>query len=76
MQLRRDHYNVLDWTILTDGYRVWISKQKIGKPPTDKIEIPKRIFDRLLACYCKKAPVGQWRAEKFKPYARQRKKSR
>lgn len=50
-RLRRDHYCVGDWAIMTDGYRVWISQQAMGKNRTDHIEIPKPIFDRLLRSY-------------------------
>lgn len=50
-RLQRDHYNIGDWTIMTDGYHVWISKQKIGEERTDHVEVPKRIFDQLLARY-------------------------
>ncbi len=50
-RLRRDHYEIGDWCIMSDGYRVWISKQKLGESRTDHIEVPKRIFDQLLARY-------------------------
>ncbi len=51
IRLRRDHYSVSNWSIMTDGYRVWISKQKLGEAATHNIEIPKRAFDRLIAMY-------------------------
>jgi hypothetical protein len=51
IELPRDHYGFNNWTIMTDGYRVWISKQKLGEPATDHIEVPKGIFDRLLTLY-------------------------
>ena len=51
IRLTRDNYGFQNWNIMTDGYRVWISKQKLGEPRTDHIEIPKGIFDRLLALY-------------------------
>lgn len=35
----RDHYEYQDWSIMTDGVRVWISKQKIGQNRTDHIEV-------------------------------------
>lgn len=49
--LPRDHYEIKDWSIMTDGVRVWISQQKSGEPRTDHIEVPKGIFDQLLARY-------------------------
>jgi len=38
---------------MTDGYTVWISKQKIGENRTDHIAVPKAIFDRLCDAYTK-----------------------
>lgn len=51
IDLPRDHYDFNNWSIMTDGYRVWISKQKLGEQRTDHIEVPKGIFDRLLTLY-------------------------
>lgn len=52
-RLPRDHYNVRNWSIMTDGYRVWISQQKMGERRTDHVEVPKKIFDRLFDAYAK-----------------------
>jgi len=51
IDLPRDHYGFQNWCIMTDGYRVWISHQKIGEPRTAEIEVPKGIFNRLPALY-------------------------
>jgi hypothetical protein len=51
IKLPRDHYEFQNWTIMTNGYTVWISKQKAGEMPTDHIEVPKGVFDRLLEMY-------------------------
>lgn len=64
-RLPRDHFDLGDWSIMTDGYIVWISKQKIGHEQTDHIEIPKRIFDQLVDRYAKPMPIGTWRGDKF-----------
>lgn len=64
-ELRRDHYEYRNWSIMTDGYRVWISKQKVGENRTAHIEVPKAIFDRLFDSYGKQTPLGKWRDEKF-----------
>lgn len=64
--LRRDHCNVGDWSIMTDGFTVWISKQKIGHERTDHIQIPKRVFDKLFDQYAKPTAVGVWNNNKFK----------
>ena len=64
-ELARDHYDYHDWCIMTDGIRVWISKQKIGQKRTDHIEVPKKIFDRLFDAYAKQRPLGTWNGERF-----------
>ncbi len=51
---------------MTDGYRVWISKQKVGEKRTDHVEVPKAIFDRLFDAYAKQRTVGKWVDEKLK----------
>lgn len=51
IELPRDHYGFQNWCIMTDGFRVWISRQKMGEQPTHHIEVPKGTFDRLLALY-------------------------
>lgn len=61
----RDHYEYRDWSIMTDGVRVWISKQKVGQNRTDHIEVPKTVFDRLFDAYGKQRQTGEWRDEKF-----------
>lgn len=67
-QLGRGHYEWRDWCIMTDGFTVWISKQKMGHARTDHIAIPKAIFDRLLSGYEKQMPCGRWRDGKFFAY--------
>jgi len=58
MRMRRDHATWGgDWYIMTDGYTVWISKQKLGEARTDHIAIPKTIFDRLSDAYIKQRPI-------------------
>jgi hypothetical protein len=52
-RLMRDNHRAGDWSISTDGSSVWISCQKIGEPPTADIEVPRRIFNRLIAAYTK-----------------------
>lgn len=63
--LGRDHYDFGDWSIMTDGFRVWISKQKIGESRTDHIEVPKQIFDKMIDRYCEPKPIGEWRGDRF-----------
>jgi hypothetical protein len=51
IELPRDNYGFNNWSIMTDGHTVWISKQRIGEKPTHQIDVPKGIFDRLLTLY-------------------------
>lgn len=52
-KMPRDSYNVGDWSILTDGETVWITRQKLGERPSHKIEIPKSVYDKLHDAYAK-----------------------
>ena len=52
-----DHATWGDWTIMTNGYRVWISRQKIGEEPTHHIEVPKGVFDRLHDAYARQRKI-------------------
>jgi hypothetical protein len=52
--LAKDHYDIGDWTIATDGEgTVWISQQAMGCERTDHIEIPRKIFNCLVDAYQK-----------------------
>lgn len=66
--LYRDHFEWRDWSIMTDGRVVWISKQKMGHERTDHIEIPKKIFDVLFDRYGKPMPRGKWDGDKLHPH--------
>lgn len=50
-KMERDHFDYKDFSILCDGYTVWLGEQKIGENPSQKIQIPKSIFDRLIRKY-------------------------
>jgi hypothetical protein len=63
IELPRDHYGFQNWNIMTDGFRVWISKQKVGGPRTDHIEISKGVFDRLLTLYEREQTPRRRRAQ-------------
>lgn len=49
--LQRDNFDSSDFWILTDGYQVSIADQKRGAPPAQHINIPRPIFNRLVAWY-------------------------
>lgn len=51
IKLPRDHFEVGDWSIMTDGFTVWISQQALGEQRTDHIAVPKKVFDGLLEKY-------------------------
>lgn len=55
-RMRRDCYSIGEWSIMTDGHTTWLSKQKIGEKQTASIEVPKRVFDRLLDLYERPQP--------------------
>lgn len=54
-KMRRDHTEVGDFSLMTDGFTVWLSEQKFGENRTQHIEIPKKIFNRLLVWYEREA---------------------
>lgn len=52
-RLRRDHKDVGDFWILTDGYRVTISEQKWGEKPKQSVTVSRDQFNRLIDWYLK-----------------------
>ena len=51
LSMERDNFTVKDFGLLTDGFSVWLSEQAMGEMPTQKIRIPKPIFDALVKRY-------------------------
>jgi hypothetical protein len=49
--LGRDNVSWGDYSILFDADRVWLSQQAIGEAPTQKIELPRHVFDRFARWY-------------------------
>ncbi len=49
--LRTDSKDVGDYWIMTDGYQVTMHEQKLGKPTTQDIAIPRTVFNRLIDWY-------------------------
>lgn len=49
--LGRDNVSWGDYIILFDGVRVWLSQQARGELPTQKIELPRHVFDRFARWY-------------------------
>lgn len=53
----RDNVSARGWWMLTDGYRVTIARQKVGEAPTQKITVPRHIFDAFADWY----QAGVWK---------------
>lgn len=53
IRVRRDNFNVGDFHIMTDSNLVWLGEQKVGKLQTQRFEIPRPIFNKLLKHYQK-----------------------
>ena len=62
VKMPRDNVGIGDWSLMTDGFMVWLGKQKLGERPTAEFEIPKRVFDRFIGWYT----TGEWRRRKKK----------
>ena len=50
-RISRDHFDVGDWSIMTDSSVVWLTKQKLGERPSLEMEIPAKTFGRLIKWY-------------------------
>lgn len=55
--LPRSLFERKNFSILTDGYRVWLGEQAVGESPTQNIEIPKGDFDFLIRKYTTPQPI-------------------
>ena len=53
----RDHTEFGDFSLMTNGYTVWISEQPIGAQRKQHIEMSKGQFNRLLRWYLKEAKL-------------------
>lgn len=49
--LERDNWQFGDFGLLCDGFSVWLSEQPKGEAPRQKVEIPKAVFDKMVAAY-------------------------
>jgi len=52
-RISRDNFTIGDCTIMTDGFNTLIRLQKMGEMPTQEIDLPRPIFNRLIAWYQK-----------------------
>lgn len=50
-KMPRDNFDVGDFNIITDGHTVWLGEQKTGKQPTQRFQIPRAVFNRLIRWY-------------------------
>jgi hypothetical protein len=49
--IERDHFRVGDFSILTDGYCVWISERKPEGEQKQHIKLPPKVFRELAGWY-------------------------
>jgi hypothetical protein len=56
-QMRRDHTDFGDFSLMTDGYTVWVSQQAVGEDRKQHIAMPKGTFNRLLRWYLREAKL-------------------
>ncbi len=54
IRLERDNFEVKDFSILCDSFHVWLGEQKMGESPKQRIEIPRAVFNKLIAHYQRK----------------------
>lgn len=52
-QIASDNFSVGDFSILTDGYHVWLSEHHPGEQQKQHIEIPPKVFRKLVNWYLK-----------------------
>lgn len=50
-RISRGNIEVGDFSLGTDTYVVWLTEQRIGEPPRQSIEIPRRIFNKFIRWY-------------------------
>jgi hypothetical protein len=46
--LRRDNLTIGDWWMLTDGYQVTLTEQKIGNAPKQQINLPTALLNKFI----------------------------
>jgi len=49
--LERDNWHFGDFGLFCDGHHVWLSEQPVGEERIQRIEIPKAVFDKMVAAY-------------------------
>lgn len=52
-RFKKDGVDIGDVRIGTDSDTVWITEQKLGHPPKKYIEVPRGLFNKLVAEYLK-----------------------
>jgi hypothetical protein len=51
--MTHDNVEVGDFSIMTDATTVWLSEQTVGEAPTQKFEIDRSTFNKLILWYTK-----------------------
>ena len=50
-KLPRDNADLGDWCLIVGGATIWITEQELGKSPTQEIDIPRAVFDKMVRWY-------------------------
>lgn len=50
-KLPRDNQTFGDYWIITDGYMVSLAQQEVGESATQKISIPRNVFNKMVRFY-------------------------
>lgn len=58
-RLRTDHFDVGGAWILTDGYTVSVTKQKVGESSTEGVTLAREDFNRLISWYLREQPTAK-----------------
>lgn len=57
--LQRDHFDVGDFGVMSNGTTVWLTEQRLGEKQKQVIEVPKKVFDKLIDVYMKPQKTGR-----------------
>lgn len=51
VRLPRDNFSKDDYSLICDGFNVWLTEQVLGEQVKQEIQIPKKVFDYLIRKY-------------------------
>jgi hypothetical protein len=50
-EIKQDNFQQDNFSLLSDGFNVYLSEQALHERPSQKIQIPKKVFDYLIRKY-------------------------